>query len=322
MQKRFVVMFACAASACSGATGLKTVRRHPEGIVSGTVPIPASYYLAIRDDGILLAGPNTGKVTKGSAVTFSAMGDVVGITAATTSITMSASGATAYAADGSSGLSIIDVATATSTRADFTRATVGKAALDTARHMLYLPEQGPNVIEFDLNSSTVSRRVPMVSDPSGTTLINRVLRHPTKNLYYIGNFQNVWEIDATTGARVRSFPIGGSGSDIYLSPDVKTLYVARAPAQQASSIASFNLETGVAETPISLPCAASGMVLTPDSQFFFVGCSNANTIVMIDRASRTIARQIDVAAPTNQIAISPDGLTVAATSQAGITIIR
>jgi YVTN family beta-propeller protein len=149
-------------------------------------------------------------------------------------------------------------------------------------------------------------------------------------------------LDLTSGTVTREIPVGVAPYDVEVAADGKTAWVSnwggRRPGKSDTTAKSFGTDVlvdarGVAASgtvsvidlanqqevaEIETGLHPADLLLSPDGTRLYAACANADTVVVIDTASRAVAETIatrpDPALPygsaTNALAISADGLTL------------
>ena len=178
---------------------------------------------------------------------------------------------------------------------------------------VYLTTGNGLVIAMDAATGTVKWELTL---PSYVAV--HLALHPSQNILYASgpDIGSIAEIDLTTRG-VRMIAVGANPQDIVVSPDGGELYV----ALESGGLSFVNTVTRTATTVTTPQCGGYGLVMTPDTEQLWIGCSRNNTITVVDRQQRTVVKSIPVGA-VRRLAVSSDGTTVLAAGEGKITFIR
>jgi YVTN family beta-propeller protein len=111
-------------------------------------------------------------------------------------------------------------------------------------------------------------------------------------------------VDLTTRSIVKSLHVGGSSTDVRLSPDGTTVYVAN---QQRNGIDVLDASTLNYLKFIPLGHGAHGVAISRDATRLFVTDRLAGTLSVVDLATNAVAATWKIGGSPDMIAVSPDG---------------
>jgi len=147
---------------------------------------------------------------------------------------------------------------------------------------------------------------------------------PSRNVLYGSSpyASVVFELDLSTRDAV-AIPLPGRGTqDLVVSPDGSELYV----ALESGGLAFINTATRVATILNTPECNGYGLIMTPDTEQLWIGCTSNGSITVVNRQTRTIVQTIKVGesnvGAVRRLAISADGTVVLASGESTITFIR
>ncbi|HEX6533894.1 MAG TPA: hypothetical protein VF041_04810 [Gemmatimonadaceae bacterium] len=300
-------VIAADASACANPPG------RPSGIVD-TVTAPSPWGIAVRDDGLAFF---TELYDGGVGITSTTTRTVDGFIATgynPTSIAFSPDGATAYVANESGQVSVLDVAS---------RQMVGtipvsnplavRVSPDGSR--LFVATGGTTVYIVDLPSGQIVKTVEVGFAPNGFAV------HPDGRILYVSSFlgSTVSEIDMFTGSVLRTFAVGGTPQEMALDRRGTHLFV----ANEAGYLSEIDLETGEIGAPIQLQGGGFGVGVTPDDGEAYITIPFAGVVQVFSLQSHTVTNTITVGGQPRRVAFSPRGHIGAITNLGGyITFLR
>jgi YVTN family beta-propeller protein/autotransporter-associated beta strand protein len=219
--------------------------------------------------------------------------------------------------DGGNSLIVLDVAT---------RAVIGPpipvgagtwaATFSKDGRTAYVSSQGDNrVTVIDVASSTVSGPpivLPVSSAPRKIALTPDGLRA------YVSSNDGVYPIDLTTRTVGAVIPVGGMAGTIAITSDGQTAFVT---VLGVSHVRLIDLATNtVLPGPIATGLNPMGLTFTPDEQFAYVANGASNTVSVIDVASRTVVKTVNVGPIPLGIAFTPDGRYAYVPSRGGTSV--
>ena len=146
-------------------------------------------------------------------------------------------------------------------------------------------------------------------------------RHPTlPRLYGNMNYTAVVEIDSENGSVLRTFNLPGGTPFAFVqstavSPDGTMLYA----ALEDSDLISWNLETG-ASGPRLASGGGFGLAVSPDGKVLYV--ARGAEVLLVDRASLTRLKAVQVGGSTRRIGVRADGVAVAANEGGWVDFIK
>lgn len=285
---------------------------HPLGsIVSSS--LASGYGAAITSSGdFYVTGPN-GVPVRGKLPDYTALTPINAVQAGLAVVTNRAGNAVFFA-----GLDGVVAYDPTQNQVRWTSATGKGAPFDVVladdEATVFLTTGNGLVIAIDAATGSVKWELTL-----GYTAVHLAL-NPARNVLYasgpLGGAM-ILEIDLNTRA-VMSIPMSSSApQDLVVSPDGGELSV----ALESGGLAFVNTSTRTATTLITPQCPGYGLVMTPDTEQLWIGCSQTGTITVVNRQQRTIAQTIGVG-DVRRLAVSPDGTVILASGQSKITFIR
>jgi serine/threonine-protein kinase len=176
-------------------------------------------------------------------------------------------------------------------------------ALSADGRRLYATNRGDDSVSvIDAASGTVVRTVELDagSGPEGIATV------PGTDLAYVVNngSDTVTVLDSTSGLVQQTILVGGFPTDVAVSPDGATAYVAANAGGQVLAVDAIavrqTLVTGVA--PQSLTVSANGRTA-------FVTDAGQDVLLVVDTASGTVTGRVPVGRVPDGVALSPDERT-------------
>lgn len=140
---------------------------------------------------------------------------------------------------------------------------------------------------IDIASSSVSGTVTVGAQPFGTAV------SPDGGKAYVAVFgtNRVAVIDLASGLLSKTIPVGVGPFGVAASPDGKSLYV----SDNANQVSVVDLALGATVASITVGLHPQGLDVTPDGRRLYVANQFANTVSVVDLATRLVERTIDVA---------------------------
>lgn len=287
--------------------------RRPGGVVE-KVNVPSAWGVAVRDDGLTyFTQPYDGGV--GITSTQSRTIDGFILTGENpTGLAFSPDGATAYVANQSAQVSVVDVAS---------RQTVASIPVDNPLAVrvspdgtqLFVATGNTAVYIVDVATRAILKSVEVGYAPNGFAV------HPDGRILYVSSFMGgtVSEIDMFTGTSLRTFEVGGTPQEMALNRKGTKLYV----ANEAGYLNEIDLLSGNQASAIALPGGGFGVGVTPDDGQAYVSIPWAGVVQVFSLQTRQLTKTLTVGGEPRRIAFSQQGHIGAITNTAGyITFVR
>lgn len=123
---------------------------------------------------------------------------------------------------------------------------------------------------------------------------------------------SVTVVDTVTKAAKSTITIGGTVYGVAAAPDGSTVYAVSAnDTDDGGTVSIISTATNTVTGSIGLPAGnnPTAVTITPDGSTLIVA-SHDGTLQIIDTATRSVVKTLDVGGYGNQIAVSPDGTKV------------
>lgn len=278
------------------------------GRIFDTVTVPSPWGVAVRDDGLTFF---TEPFNSGVGVTSTRTRTVnafIPTGPIPTGIAFSPDGSTAYVANQSGDVSVLDAATQTK---------VGSISIPNplAVHVspdgtqLFVATGGTSVYIVDIASQQVTKTVSVGFAPNGFAV------DPDGRILYVSSFigGSVTEIDMFTGTALRTFFVGGTPQELATNRKGTHLYV----ANEAGYMNDIDLTTGQSAQPIPLQGGGFGLGVTPDDGEAYVTIPNAGVVQIFSLQNGTLTATLNVGGNPRRVAFSQQGHIGAITNTAG-----
>jgi YVTN family beta-propeller protein/VCBS repeat-containing protein len=184
------------------------------------------------------------------------------------------------------------------------------AAINPQGTAVYVLNQSDNTVSvIDTATNSVTTTVPGVANAGA-------LVASTTNVYItrVGT-NSVYNIDAGTKS-VSTLDVGSNPLALAISPDGKTLYVARGNGITGYSVAAIDTGTKAITKTVNVGVTPIGVALTADGKnLYVVSNSTAAGVPLIDTATMAVTKTITVMSlggTPQSIAVSPQGAVVMA----------
>jgi YVTN family beta-propeller protein len=292
-------------------------KAHPEALIIDTIITPATFGIAVRDDGLTYftelfnGGVGITSTQTRTVDGFIPTGDIP------TGLAFSPDGFTAYVTNQSSqDVGVIDVASAQQVATIFTPAgnpSVVRVSPDGSR--LFIGTTSTTVYIVDTQTRQIIGTVQTGSVPNGFDVA------PDGRIAYASASQGgtVTEFDMFSGEVLRTFVVGGVPQDLAVTKSGKFLYV----GNEAGYLNEIDLQTGQVTANIPLVGGAFGIGVTPDDVQAYVGIPNAGVVQVFNLQSHHLAQTINVGGNPRRIAFSQQGHIGAVANLNGyITLVR
>jgi DNA-binding beta-propeller fold protein YncE len=173
----------------------------------------------------------------------------------------------------------------------------------------YVMEVGVGVFPLDL----ATRHRGKLISVAATQL---VMTPDGRTLYVLGNTHDVVPIQTATNTALPPIRVGTSRdnwSDMVMSPVGATVYVLSGnSARSGGQLTPISIATNIAQHPVTVPGAVTGLAISPDGQTAYVttGTHRRYMLLPIDLATRALLAPIKLPAPFRAfggVAFTPDG---------------
>ena len=141
---------------------------------------------------------------------------------------------------------------------------------------------------------------------------------PDGLMAYVASNAGVFPIDLTTRTVGTVIPLGGFVTGLAITADGQTAFASVPSANQVWLI-DLNTNT-VVPTPIAVGVDPLTVALAPGGQFAYVANAGANTVSVIDVASRTVLTTVPVGLQPIGIEFTPDGRYAYVANRAANTV--
>ena len=292
------------------------VAARPAGVITATVPLNgAPYGVAISATGQLLVSTLSGGLYRAQIPTLNFT--LAATSGLSTDVAFNASGSRAWVSNAPDGqLTEYDVTGST------------PVALRTlplgGEHLFGLKVSPDGSLLF---VGTGDGRLLFVNSTTGAVVhqamvgggvVHVALDHAGTRVYGSSPLSgNVLEVNIASRA-TRNFQLeNGAAQGVAVAVDDSELYV----VSENATLEIFDLAT-TSRTVMTLPCGGYGLGLTPDNTHLYVACSQGQSgLIIVDRASRTIADELELPGTGRRVAVSPDGFTVAVAVESGFVVL-
>ena len=179
-------------------------------------------------------------------------------------------------------------------------------------HSAFVSGTAPVIAVVDRLTGTTVATIPLPDLSNGLALNSSGTR-----LYASTLFSGmVLEIDATSYAALRTFPIPGSGTlqAVAVSGDDAELYVADEGTGQLWII---DLGSGSVSGSVALGGGAFEAKVSPDNAQVYVALPGSGVVRVIDRAARTVVATIATGGVPRRLAFTADGTTAVIANESG-----
>ncbi len=132
--------------------------------------------------------------------------------------------------------------------------------------------------------------------------------HPSGEFVYAGDDWegNLYVINTTTREVVDTVDLGCSATnDIVVSPDGAFVYVSDGYEEHGVSVVRTSDNVHVAD--IDVDGYPEGLAITPDGQYLYVACEDADSVAVVRTDSNEVIDKIAVVGGPTALAMSPDG---------------
>jgi YVTN family beta-propeller protein len=291
---------------------------HPEGIIERTDPLPARPYGAAvsRNDVVYVTQLDNQRLSR---IDLPALGeaDSVEVGLVPTDVSFNNAGTEAYVANQfSQTVGVVHVATNTQTSSIAVRGDVFEAVSNAAGNRLYVVTNRDSLYEIDRASGTTLRTLSLAGTGQSFAW------HPNGYLLYVSTFTGgtALEVDTRSMTVSRTFVTGSKAQGLGVTRDGRELFVAD---EDLGKVDVFSLETGALLGSIPVNGNPWGLAITPDQEQVYVGLVFQGEVVVIDRATRTVARRIDTGGAPRRIVFNREGTIAVVPNEYGyVTYIR
>jgi YVTN family beta-propeller protein len=122
---------------------------------------------------------------------------------------------------------------------------------------------------------------------------------------WVSNKTQIQIVDtAAGGGIVATINVGGTASDLVITPNRQKVYVANSGSNIVSVI-SIASRTVTASIPVGT--SPGKLAMTPDGSRIYVSNGGSNTVSVIDSTTDTVLTSIPISAGVGGIAVKPDG---------------
>jgi YVTN family beta-propeller protein len=270
-------------------------------------------YVGGQPGSILVSALDVNNVSFVNASTFSISPTTVGVSVTPSDVFVNQTGTTAYvsAADGSE-VAVIDVASRTRT-GSIIDAGAARVLLSPDGSKLYVGRNG-GLDVFALPGGTKTTSINTGGQVNGLAISG-----DGSTLYASERFSGkVWRFNTSTMTATDSIATGGAPQDIVLHAASGNVYVANEggwiDVLTAAHVASVNRFTN---TP-----GAFAMKLSPDGSKLYVSGSQMGQVYVLDRATVSVTRTVNVGGVPRRIAFLPDGRAIVANEAGYVSLVQ
>jgi YVTN family beta-propeller protein len=299
------------------ATAASCEPRTRPGKIVEKVTTPASWGIAVRDDGLTYF---TEPFANGVGITSTSTRTVDGFIATgidPIGAAFSPDGGTAYVTNlVSNTVSVIDVATAQQVATIST----GDASPFVVRvspdgERLFVATSGNLVLVVSTATREIIKTIEVGFQPNGFAV------HPDGRMMYVSAFSagTVSEVDMVTETVLRTFSVGGTPQDMAINRKGTRLYV----ANEQGHLDEIDLFSGEQLPSIPLAGGGFGVGVTPDDGEAYVSEPRAGLVQVFSLQTRKLTRTINVGGEPRRLGFSQQGKIGAIANMAGyLTFVR
>ena len=290
---------------------------HPGGTIIDKIVTPPAWSMAVRDDGLAYF---TEAYNAGVGITSTRTKTLDGFIAtgqAPTGVAFSPDGGTAYVANQlSSNVSVINVSTAqvvATISTGFANPFAVQVSPDGTR--LFIGTNGTAVLIVDTGTNQIIASTDVGSAP------NAFVVAPDNRIIYVSAFVGgtVTELDAFTGAALRTFFIGGTPQGMAITRRGDKLYV----ANEQGYLTEITLQTGAITATMPLSGGGFGVGVTADDLQAWVTIPFGGAVQIFNLQNHHLSQAISVGGEPRRLAFSQHGGVGAIANLAGfVTFVR
>jgi DNA-binding beta-propeller fold protein YncE len=192
------------------------------------------------------------------------------------------------------------------------------AAVAPDNASLWVPSDVDTLFGIDPTTKTIDLRVGFGVPPRFVTFPPAA----GDSLLYVSltDSGQVIELNRRTGARTRTFTVGGWPQQIVMSPDGTELYIAN---QATKEVQVWDPAAGISLGAVALPAVPSWIQATPDGSRIWAGQRSLGQIAVIDRATRTVLLTITTGGLPNAFGFDPGSpLAIVANDSGWVDFLR
>ncbi len=178
-----------------------------------------------------------------------------------------------------------------------------------------------DVIVLDTVQAAVLSTIPLALDGDNA---QRVVVSPDGRQLYAASGGALTVIDTAGGTVTATHTLGWSISGLAVHPDGSRVYVTWPRPQETGSryeLIAFDPTRGVIDWSVPVGDSPFGVAISPDGSRVYVTMQSADTVTVVDTATRALVTTVPVGTNPMGVAVSPDGRRVYTTGQNGITVI-
>jgi YVTN family beta-propeller protein len=297
-----------APSAKQKLEGLPPARTHPSGRLVTATPAPnRPFGIAISLNGVVYCTLlDAGKLIRTDLA--AAPPIMVGVGRVPTDVAFDPAGTWAFVTNQKAQtIGMINVRTNTQVAAVPVEGDPFRVVVGPEGQVVYATTNDGSLVQLDPALHAVSWAVQLGGNLNGLA-INRA-----GTRIFVGDVNGtVYEVNPS-GDIVRSLAVPGRPQGLALSSREDELYV----AGEAGFFISLDLRSGteIARTPLG--AAAFGIAVTPDQHEIWITAPGAGKVFVVDGATRTLRKTIDVGGMPRRVAFDGSGSTAVIADEAG-----